>query len=556
MIPNVPAPSLVAGKDRLGYVCGFWGVLLGLLVSEGLALTLLFDGETLNDSPQWTTVLIQSSSRLVSLSISIGAFAAIVLAGTARWNREFRDVMRTLQRPREACPWVIGHLAAYGCFAWATQRIFEGSALVADPVRWVVFWFAGLLATLTFWARAVGSLNFWRQALQSSWRGLLFGTVAGIAALVLVRWTSAFWEILQRSTFWAAEGLLRLFDLYVVCRPAEFVLGTQAFQVEIAPQCSGYEGIGLSWVFLGAYLLLYRRELRFPAALLLLPVGSLVIWAANVVRIAALIGVGTCGFPELARGGFHSQFGWLAFNAVGLGLVAISRRARLFYRGEPRVGPEPLSTNNPTAAYLGPLLAIGVTTMITGAFSQGQVDWFYPARVLTVLAVLWYFRRVYTTLEWYWSWPAFAIGVFVFVMWMALEPVTPGNARATTIPDGLARMPAFWAMVWLGMRVVGSVVTVPLAEELAFRGYLTRRLISADFLAVPMGRFTWPSFLISSVLFGALHARWLAGVVAGMFYALALYRRGKLADAVLAHVVTNLLIALSVLVLGAWSLWT
>ena len=36
-------------------------------------------------------------------------------------------------------------------------------------------------------------------------------------------------------------------------------------------------------------------------------------------------------------------------------------------------------------------------------------------------------------------------------------------------------------MVWLIFRLVGSVVTVPVAEELAFRGYLTRRAIAADF---------------------------------------------------------------------------
>ena len=40
-----------------------------------------------------------------------------------------------------------------------------------------------------------------------------------------------------------------------------------------------------------------------------------------------------------------------------------------------------------------------------------------------------------------------------------------------------------------------------------------------------------------------------------MAFALALYRRGQIGDAVLAHVVANALIAISVLVLGNWSLW-
>ena len=67
--------------------------------------------------------------------------------------------------------------------------------------------------------------------------------------------------------------------------------------------------------------------------------------------------------------------------------------------------------------------------------------------------------------------------------------------------------------------MLGSVITVPIAEELAFRGYLLRRLLSAHFDDLSTLRFTWLSFVVSSVLFGALHGRWLAGTVAGMCYA-------------------------------------
>ena len=120
------------------------------------------------------------------------------------------------------------------------------------------------------------------------------------------------------------------------------------------------------------------------------------------------------------------------------------------------------------------------------------------------------------------------------------------RGRDGAIADALARMPRAWAWVWLAARAIGSVIIVPVAEELAFRGYLTRRLIAADFQAVPEGRFTWPSFLLSSLLFGLLHQRWLAGTVAGMAYALAYYRRGKLIDAIWAHAMTNLSITISV----------
>ena len=122
------------------------------------------------------------------------------------------------------------------------------------------------------------------------------------------------------------------------------------------------------------------------------------------------------------------------------------------------------------------------------------------------------------------------------------------------IPDLLQEMPTWFATAWLIFRVIGSVITVPIAEELAFRGYALRRLISPDFDKVSL-RFTWFSFLLSSILFGALHGRWVAGTVAGMFYAWAMYRRGKVGDAIIAHATTNALIAAHVLILGNWNYW-
>ena len=97
---------------------------------------------------------------------------------------------------------------------------------------------------------------------------------------------------------------------------------------------------------------------------------------------------------------------------------------------------------------------------------------------------------------------------------------------------------------------------MPIAEELAFRGYLMRKLIADDFESVRLDQFTWVSFLVSSALFGVLHGQWLAGTFAGMVCAAALYRKGLLADAVVAHSVTNALLSAYVLTSHDWSLWT
>ena len=139
-----------------------------------------------------------------------------------------------------------------------------------------------------------------------------------------------------------------------------------------------------------------------------------------------------------------------------------------------------------------------------------------------------------------------------FAIWMALEPLAPAGGPTPADPYPAWR-PAGRGR-WLAVRVIGSVVIVPIAEELAFRGYLMRRLIAADYWSLPIGAFSWASFAISSGLFGLLHGRWLAGTLAGLLYAVALYRRRELSDAVAAHATTNAMIAVVVLITGDWSL--
>jgi CAAX prenyl protease-like protein len=120
----------------------------------------------------------------------------------------------------------------------------------------------------------------------------------------------------------------------------------------------------------------------------------------------------------------------------------------------------------------------------------------------------------------------------------------------------LASLPSASRIVWIVFRVAAAVVTVPVAEELAFRGYLARRILSRDFSEVPFARLTLVSIGWSSIAFGVLHGQhWLVGIVAGLAFAAILRSRGRMGDAVVAHAVANLLLAAWVLARGDWGLW-
>lgn len=97
-------------------------------------------------------------------------------------------------------------------------------------------------------------------------------------------------------------------------------------------------------------------------------------------------------------------------------------------------------------------------------------------------------------------------------------------------------------------RIAGTVVLVPIVEELAYRGYLLRRLVARDFTAVRFEAVAvWP-VLVSAAVFGAAHgAMWLPAVIAGVAYGMLATRTGRFGEAVCAHVTTNALIAAAVL---------
>jgi CAAX prenyl protease-like protein len=103
-------------------------------------------------------------------------------------------------------------------------------------------------------------------------------------------------------------------------------------------------------------------------------------------------------------------------------------------------------------------------------------------------------------------------------------------------------------------RTLGAVITVPLAEELAFRGYLFE-LLGHDHGATNVANFPWLALIVSTVLFGLLHSAWLAGMLAGVAYGLVRHHRGNVADAFVAHATTNGLLSVYVLTTGNWSMW-
>ncbi len=418
-----------------------------------------------------------------------------------------------------------------------------------DPA-FAALWAGTVLATAVAWALAVFPARTWLRLFVRAWDVWLLVGVVTAVSVAASRGTAGLWGDLADWTLAAVRRVLGLFTNELVYDAADQLVGTAEFSVRIRPICAGYEGLGLATAFVASFVWLRRDELRFPQSIALIPIALLAAWAANVLRIVVLIGLGSAGYADIAIGGFHSLAGWLTFNAVAVGVVALGQLRP--FRAERRE-PE-ANSSNPAGAYLVPWLVVLGTALITAAFSPDGFDRFYGLRVFLGLVAIWEFRWAYTRLGWGWSWSAVGLGAFVFAAWVAWAYAISPDPDANTASH-VRSMSPYWSAVWIVGRIVGSVFVVPIVEELAFRGYLMRRLAGSHFETVVPALTQWFAVLASSVLFGALHGRmWLPGVLAGLTYAWAYRRRDRLGDAILAHATTNGLIAIAVLS-GHWALW-
>jgi CAAX prenyl protease-like protein len=188
----------------------------------------------------------------------------------------------------------------------------------------------------------------------------------------------------------------------------------------------------------------------------------------------------------------------------------------------------------------------------------------YPVRFICVTAVLFLFSRPYLHLRPSAPVASVAVGIAVFVIWIGPDVVFgPGYRHHWLFENSLtgAAQASVTAAVrintlFIVVRVLSSAILVPMLEELFWRGWMMRWLISKDFQKVPLGTYTASAFWIVAFLFASEHGPyWEVGLAAGIVYNWWLIRTRNLADCILAHGVTNAALAAYVLAAGEWQYW-
>ncbi|MEI9936729.1 MAG: exosortase E/protease, VPEID-CTERM system [Pseudomonadota bacterium] len=466
--------------------------------------------------------------ELIARAAFLCATCALVLM------RPSRAQVRRLEARTEGTLW-FAHALIFGLFWSMTRFMFQSDAPPRGPaLLWLAGWgLVGVASAVTLCLGAIGVPRTRPVALIGA-----LGVGLSLAWLMneFGWWTQNLWRPFSAAALAMAAFLLGLGSANVQVDATHYVLTMDDFAVHVEAGCSGLESMGMVLLLTLIYLAIFRRELRFPRALLLLPLGLTLTWLGNGLRLALMIWIGARIDPELALGGFHSKAGWVLFSSISLGIAFIGHHSPWLAKAKVIESVE--LDRQLTTAFLMPLtvlLAIALVSGMVGHSDGGGYALRMAFGVLT-LAVLW---TKYGDLRWRepGALAACLLGLALGLVWLGSGwPFPPAGSTDST-------------GVWLVVRALGFSTVVPLAEELAFRGYLLRVLQNRHFEQVSYRSGPWWAVAVSSLVFGALHERWLAGTLAGLVYALIQIRGGRLRDAVLAHATTNATLAMFALAL-------
>ncbi len=522
-----------------------------LLLIEALFLSQTFDAYVLVQAGgnNWWQTLFGHLGKVSRWGLTFSALLMVILYPRLA---EYWQKLMSAFRPKRALALGAAQLVCFTILLLLTNAIFRSDNVHSTPPSWYGAWVLMALASGLLWLlMLVPMANALRVAKREKWGIVIAGVTATVVTLIAF-WSNTLWGPLAEATFYISAFVLAILGTgEVSISPEERIIGLNDFWINIAPVCSGYEGMGLVCAFIAVYMLLYRRTTRFPQAFLLFPLGIFAIWVLNIFRIVTLVIIGAHWSADIAIGGFHSFGGWIAFLLVSLLILKIASSSRWFATPLKELSASNRSMNTETAV-LVPFVVLMATTIGTAALSAG-FDWLYPIRVVAVATAILTLRQFYPLKAYRPQWEAILVGIAIAILWFYLVPQNPEyDAGFTSKLENAAPMASY---IWIAIRFLGACITVPIAEELAFRGYLLAKLSKQDRVvlnqAIP---FNVVGFMASSLAFGLLHGHWTAGIVAGAGYAWVRYRARHIGGAIWAHTITNFCLFGAAVATGRWVL--
>jgi CAAX prenyl protease-like protein len=213
--------------------------------------------------------------------------------------------------------------------------------------------------------------------------------------------------------------------------------------------------------------------------------------------------------------------------------------------------------SSPVMARVAPYFTFVALTALQGQFGEESKYWFYFAKSIVGIWLIWAVWPVVKEMRWTVSFEAIFVGVAVIVVWIGIDSWYPKLVVADKPWNPHEAFGAGTTLAWFFIvaRILGSTLVVPPLEEAFFRSFLYRYVIKEKFEEVPLKTYHFVALTVSSILFAFIHREWLAGIFCGVAYQWLVIRRGHLGDAMTAHAISNFLLGVWVVYKGAWEFW-
>jgi hypothetical protein len=211
-----------------------------------------------------------------------------------------------------------------------------------------------------------------------------------------------------------------------------------------------------------------------------------------------------------------------------------------------------------THEYWVPMIAFGALTFAESYVPPAVFPVAYAVKAAVVTALLLWLRGPLAEIRWNAALvaPAALLGLAVCVAWVGIDKIVTyphfGN-RAAFDPGPLRETP--WYLPFLGVRIYGLVLMVPVMEEVFWRSFLLRYLTNPDFRSLAVGTFSASALWLMVAASALAHPEWLVAAAASLAYAWWLRRTGSLFAVIVAHATTNAALGGYVLATGDWRYW-
>jgi CAAX prenyl protease-like protein len=239
---------------------------------------------------------------------------------------------------------------------------------------------------------------------------------------------------------------------------------------------------------------------------------------------------------------------------------------------------------NTTVAHIAPFAVFMLFTALVPAVAiknsalpwwrSAPEHWIYPLQTIVCGALLIFLWKNYSFKPTRGFVLATVLGVVSIVIWIlpahlfhawkANEiqsiPLLGFAARSEGFDPTIFEHDRFAYPLVIIMRFIRMIIVVPLVEEILWRGWLMRWLVSNDekpFTSVQTGTHTWKAFVITTACVVIVHQPedYLGALIFGSLMYFLCVRTKSLAACVWMHAVANLVLGIYVLKTRQWGFW-